>query len=95
LVPRAADLAQLATGFDRLADATVAARADSVITHREPHPANLMSVGGRLVLIDWDTAALALPERDVSLIATTGSQDTDRYHEATGRQLDPAVITFY
>ena len=54
-----------------------------------------MSVGGRLVLIDWDTAALAPPARDVSLIATTGSQDTDRYHEATGRQLDPAVITFY
>jgi spectinomycin phosphotransferase len=95
LVTRAADLAQLATGFDRLADFTIPARADPVITHGEPHPANLMSVDGRLVLIDWDTAALAPPERDVSLIATTGNEGIDRYQQATGRELDPAVITLY
>lgn len=56
LVPRTADLAQLAKGFDRLVDATIPARADPVITHGEPHPANVMSVDGRLMLIDWDTA---------------------------------------
>ena len=95
LVPRTADLAQLATGFDRLAEVTSPARADPVITHGEPHPANLMSVGRRLVLIDWDTAALAPPERDVSLIATSGGEDLDRYQHATGRALDPAVITLY
>jgi spectinomycin phosphotransferase len=95
LVARTADLAQLAAGFDRLAGATARARADPVITHGEPHPANLMSVNGRLVLIDWDTAALAPPERDVALIATTGGQGIDRYQQATGRELDPAVITLY
>jgi spectinomycin phosphotransferase len=95
LVTRTADLAQLAGGFDRLADITAPARADRVITHGEPHPANLMSVDGRLVLIDWDTAALALPERDVSLIATTSNEGIDRYQQATGRELDPAVITLY
>jgi spectinomycin phosphotransferase len=95
LVTRTADLAQLATGFDRLVDFTSAARADLVITHGEPHPANLMSVDGHLVLIDWDTAALAPPERDVSLIATAGHEGVDRYQEATGRELDPAVITLY
>jgi spectinomycin phosphotransferase len=94
-VARTADLAQLATGFDRLADVTIPARADLVVTHGEPHPANLMSVGGRLMLIDWDAAALAPPERDVSLIATTGNEGADRYRRATGRQLDPAVITLY
>jgi spectinomycin phosphotransferase len=93
-VTRAADLARLAAGFDQMADATAAARADPVITHGEPHPANLMSVDGRLVLIDWDTAALAPPERDVSLIAA-GPEDTSRYQEAAGRELDPAVITLY
>jgi spectinomycin phosphotransferase len=46
LVPRTAELAQLAAGFDRLADLTSPARADPVITHGEPHPANLMSVSG-------------------------------------------------
>ncbi|HXZ74541.1 MAG TPA: phosphotransferase [Streptosporangiaceae bacterium] len=95
LVTRTADLARLATGFDRLAEATAPARADPVITHGEPHPANFMSVNGRLVLIDWDTAALAPPERDVSLISTTGGQGIDRYQRATGRELDPAVITLY
>jgi len=95
LVTHAADLAQLAGGFDRLAGITAPARADRVITHGEPHPANLMSVDGRLVLIDWDTAALAPPERDVSLIATTSNEGIDRYQQATGRELDPAVITLY
>lgn len=91
---RAADLARLAAGFDHLAAVTAQARADTVITHGEPHPANLMSAGGRLVLIDWDTAALAPPERDVALIAA-GSGDTDRYQQAVGRELDPAVIILY
>lgn len=95
LVCHVADLAQLTTGFDRLIDLTATARADPVITHGEPHPANLMSAEGRLVLIDWDTAALAPPERDVSLIATTGVEGVDRYQEATGRQLDSTLITLY
>ena len=94
LVTRTADLAELAAGFDRLADLTGPARADPVITHGEPHPANLMSVSGRLVLIDWDTVGLGPPERDLALIAT-GSEDLGRYQQATGRQLDPAVLTFY
>jgi spectinomycin phosphotransferase len=89
LVTRTADLAQLAGGFDRLAGITAPARADRVITHGEPHPANLMSVDGRLVLIDWDTAALAPPERDVALIATTSNEGIDRYQQATGHELDP------
>jgi spectinomycin phosphotransferase len=91
---RAADLARLAAGFDHLSDATAPARADQVITHGEPHPANLMSVGGRVVLIDWDTAALAPPERDICLIAS-GPRDVDHYQKAAGRELDPAVITLY
>lgn len=91
---RAADLARLTAGFDRLAVTAAPAPADLVITHGEPHPANLMSADGRLVLIDWDTVALAPPERDVSLIAA-GAEDIDRYQEAAGRQLDPALITLY
>lgn len=94
LATRAPELAALAAGFDHLADITAPAREDLVITHGEPHPANLMSVDGRLVLIDWDTAALGPPERDVFLIAD-GAEDIDRYQEAAGRELDPAVMTLY
>jgi spectinomycin phosphotransferase len=88
-------LAELAAGFDRLVDSTAPARAHSVITHGEPHQANVMSVDGRLVLIDWDTVAMAPPERDVSLIATTRNEGIDRYEQTTGRALDRAVITLY
>jgi hypothetical protein len=38
---------------------------------------------------------LGPPERDVSLIATTGDQGIGRYQETTGRELHPAVITLY
>jgi len=91
----AAAIAELATGFDRLVEATAPARQHLVISHGEPHQANLMSVDGRLVLIDWDTVAMAPPERDVSLIATSRSEGIDRYEKATGRALDSALIALY
>ncbi len=95
LASHTADLVQLVAGFDRLVESTAPAREHLVITHGEPHPANLMSVEGRLFLIDWDTAALAPPERDLSLIATTPSDGLDRYQQASGLEVDPHVITLY
>jgi spectinomycin phosphotransferase len=101
----AADLAELAAGFDRLADSTAPARAHPVITHGEPHQANVMLVRGRLMLIDWDTVAMAAPERDVWQIVTTSNATTSnattdnegikRYEQATGRVLDRTVIALY
>lgn len=95
LVQHVVDLGQLVMDFDRLVEATALARAHSVITHGEPHPANVMSVGGRLILIDWDTAALAPPERDVALVVSASDEGIDRYQQATGRELNPAVIMLY
>jgi spectinomycin phosphotransferase len=91
---RAGEIARLIAAFDRLVDATAPARADPVITHGEPHPANVMRVDDRLVLIDWDTVALAAPERDIAMIAD-GPADVDRYQEAAGRTVDPAVVMLY
>ena len=95
LLPHATDLARLVTDFDCLVESTRPLRAHVVITHGEPHPANVMAVDGRLVLIDWDTVGLAPPERDVSLIATLDNEGVDRYQQATGNELSPAVITLY
>ena len=95
LITNTAPIAQLAAGFDRLVETTAEARAHPVISHGEPHQANLMSVDGRLVLIDWDTVAMAPPERDVSLIATSRGEGIERYEQATGRALDRAVIALY
>lgn len=95
LEPRGRDLRRLVTTFDEVADVTRPARADLVITHGEPHRANIMSEDGRLVLIDWDTAGLAPPERDIALIAAAAGEGVDRYQQATGRELDPVVIGLY
>lgn len=95
LVPCTGDVAQLTRRFDHLVDLTAAARAHEVITHGEPHPANLMSTDGRLHLIDWDTVALAPPERDLSLIVAASGEGIDRYQKATGHAVEPAVITLY
>jgi spectinomycin phosphotransferase len=90
-----ADLAELATGFEHLADRTAAARRRTVITHGEPHPANLLSVDDHLMLVDWDTAALAPPERDLALFGTERDASIDRYQHATGHEVNFEVVTLY
>jgi spectinomycin phosphotransferase len=95
LAPRAAGLTRLLGAFDRLVESTASARAATVITHGEPHPGNLMFVEGTLRLIDWDTAALAPPERDISVIVATDGEGLRQYQDRTGRELDPAVLTLY
>ncbi|HZC72330.1 MAG TPA: phosphotransferase [Jatrophihabitans sp.] len=92
LAPHARQLGELVEQFDRLVELTAATHADPVITHGEPHSGNLMSVDDRLLLVDWDTAGLAAPERDVCLLT---ADDTPRYEHLTGRRIDPAAIRLY
>jgi spectinomycin phosphotransferase len=95
LAPHAATLAQVVQAYDDLVEATSDARSVTVVTHGEPHPANVMSVSGILVLIDWDTVALAAPERDLWLLASEGDDAFGRYEAATGHTVDPATMTLY
>jgi spectinomycin phosphotransferase len=92
---QAGGLAELVLGFAHLVDLTASARSETVITHGEPHPANFMTVDGGLVLLDWVTAALAPPERDVAPITTARSECVERYEQATGRRIDDDVVTLY
>jgi hypothetical protein len=55
--------------FDRLVAEVRADRADWVVTHGEPHPANIMWTPDGLRLIDWDTVQIAPPERDLWMLA--------------------------
>jgi len=64
----------------------------AVITHGEPHPGNIMRSGGGLLLIDWDTAGLALPERDLWLAAGDDARAAGRYAELTGRRVSGAAM---
>ncbi|MFJ9887690.1 phosphotransferase family protein [Streptomyces sp. NPDC091287] len=90
-----ATLAHFDSGTARLvADASASPAAASVVTHGEPHPGNVLDPGGRTLLVDWDTVALAPPERDLWL-ATDAPEDLSRYAELTGHRPDPELLAYY
>ncbi len=95
LAPHAATLAEVVRAYDDLVEATSDARSATVVTHGEPHPANVMLVSGALVLIDWDTVALAAPERDLWMVAREDDDLLGRYEAVTGHNVDPAIMTLY
>ncbi len=94
LARHAAKLGWALAGFDELAG-EAARSGPSVMTHGEPHPDNILRSAGRLFLIDWDTAGLALPERDLWDLADADSREADRYADLTGRRLSSAVMRMY
>jgi spectinomycin phosphotransferase len=68
---------------------------DFVITHGEPHPGNVMRVGTRRMLIDWDTVGLGPPERDLWMVAGESGEEARRYADLTGRAVDPGLLEWY
>jgi len=95
LAERAAGVRRRLETFDRLAAEVRAAGRARVVTHGEPHPGNVMIDGGRLLLVDWDTAGLAPPERDVWMLDTGGGEELARYAEVSGRPVDSAALRLY
>jgi spectinomycin phosphotransferase/16S rRNA (guanine(1405)-N(7))-methyltransferase len=55
-----------------------------VLTHGEPHPGNTLQTAAGWVLVDWDTARLAPPERDLWLVDDGDGAVLDAYAAATG-----------
>ena len=94
LARHAAHLGRALVGFDRLAR-EAGHSGPPVITHGEPHPGNILRSAGKLFLIDWDTAGLALPERDLWDLAGPDSREAGRYAELTGRRVDAAAMRMY
>ena len=85
-------LARRLAGFDETARQLD--QLPTVVTHGEPHPGNLIRQPDRLRLIDWDTVALGVPERDLWLAAVDDA-DLDRYAEATGHRPDRTLLRWY
>jgi spectinomycin phosphotransferase len=80
--------------FDTLADHV--RTLEPVVTHGEPHSANLMRAGTETMLIDWDTVGAAPPERDLWWILKDSTDvAARRYGEATGRSVDLGALAFY
>jgi spectinomycin phosphotransferase len=96
LAGHADDVTDLLALADRLA-ATIENRAGPwVITHGEPHAGNVMRTLESRVLVDWDTVALAPPERDLwMLVGETGEEAATVYTDATGHRLDDDAVSFF
>jgi spectinomycin phosphotransferase len=82
--------------YDALAyDAQNASR-PRVLTHGEPHPGNTMlAADGRWLLIDWDTALLAPPERDLWRLDPGDGSALAAYADATGVTPNPSMLWLY
>ena len=83
--------------LDRFAAERGAARATTgvVVTHGEPHPGNLIRTGSGLVLLDWDTVALARPERDLWMAVDADDALVSAYRAATGITPEPEALAAY
>ena len=68
-------LVELLSLADRLAAEAEEREAGHVVTHGEPHAANVMRTSGGRVLVDWDTVALAPPERDLWMLVDDDQHD--------------------
>jgi spectinomycin phosphotransferase len=79
--------------FDRLVKSLVGRVL--VVTHGEPHPGNVLRGHDALMLIDWDTVALAPPERDLWMLATPGGGELAQYVDATGQELSADAVSLY
>jgi aminoglycoside phosphotransferase (APT) family kinase protein len=78
--------------YDGLVVAGRAAPVRMVLTHGEPHPGNTILTADGWLLIDWDTALVAPPERDLWIFDRAAVR---RYTEATGVILRPDMVALY
>jgi spectinomycin phosphotransferase len=95
LARRADHVRRLLQRFDQEAVKAEAARSNAVPTHGEPHGGNVIRSPAGLRLVDWDTVALAPPERDLWHVESGDGAALDLYTKQSGRTLDPALIDFY
>ena len=94
-----ADRAEAVTGWlaelDALARQLQRGERDAVVTHGEPHPENLIQTDQGLRLIDWDTVALAVPERDLWMLDDGSPDAFAPYEQAMGRTVSDTAVRFY
>ena len=91
----AAALERVLVAFDDLASRVMDDQERFVITHGEPGALNVLIVDGRYHLIDWDSARLAAPERDLWELASGGESAVGTYEAATGTRLRSYAIDAY
>jgi spectinomycin phosphotransferase/16S rRNA (guanine(1405)-N(7))-methyltransferase len=88
-------LHRLLDAYDGLAASVMQHEARMVITHGEPHAANVLVVDGAHRLIDWDTALIAAPERDLWHLDPGDGSVLEAYRQATGVTTSPEALAVY
>ncbi len=86
---------RLLSHYDRRADEAREQSGRVVLTHGEPHAGNLISTDGGWVLVDWDTALMAPPERDLWMVDSGDGGVVAAYREATGTDVLPSMLDLY
>jgi spectinomycin phosphotransferase len=95
LAEHASDVAELLGLFDRLSREVVRRSNAWVVTHGEPHPVNFIRTDAGYMLVDWDTAGLAPPERDLWMVVGDTDDDATAYAAATGHRPDEVAMDFF
>ena len=80
--------------IDQFAATEARSHVDPVVTHGEPHPGNLIRTADGLVMVDWDTVALAQPERDLWMLADDETL-IDGYECLTEVTIDRRALAAY
>lgn len=91
----AVPVSRLLARYDELTRAGLAEPSRMVLTHGEPHPGNTMRAAGGWLLIDWDTALVAPPERDLWGLDPGDGSVLDAYAEATGVAVLASMLELY
>ena len=81
--------------YDRVSRTLAATRERWVVTHGEPHRGNTIVNDDGVQLIDWETARIAAPERDLWALIDEDARSQSYYSDRTGIELDPAALELY
>lgn len=82
-------------GYDRLVEVLERRGAPRVVTHGEPHRGNVIFTEEGAALIDWDTALLAWPERDLWALIGEDASVREHYESGAGRTLDDDALRLH
>ncbi len=95
LARHADDVAGAFDTYDALAIKVSSQSQRFVLTHGEPHPANTITTGRGVVLIDWDTALIAPPERDLWDLVGQDPSVKARYESLAGTRVEDDSVEMY
>ena len=95
LAANAGPIRELLGRYDSLVQTVRSQALPLVPTHGEPHPGNTLLGADGWLLIDWDTALLAPPERDLWRPALEDESLLAAYTAATGIEPFPPALELY